>query len=51
MIWFVVTIAICTAIVAVCKTLFGIHALRGVPVSRRSEVIHAIGDAWHRWLR
>lgn len=45
----VVIIVLCTTVVAICKMIFGLVALRGVAPKQRPEIIRAVGDAWGRW--
>ena len=50
MIWFAV-VAASLALVAICKMVFGLAALRRVPAAQRPEVIRAVGEAWSLWTR
>ncbi|WP_215814764.1 hypothetical protein [Pimelobacter sp. 30-1] len=34
---------------SICKLIFALVALRGVPKGQRVEAIRAIGDAWRGW--
>ncbi len=49
MTWLFVAVALSSAVIAVCKLVFGLVALRGVPPDKRPELVRAVGDAWDRW--
>ena len=51
MVTFLVLAGGAAVITAVCKLVFALVALRGVPSKRRAEVVLAIGEAWRWWRR